>query len=374
MHSLSPKERFRKMRRQPPASCMNCKCAWVRVALLAFAFACAATGSLAQKRPATAQGPSVASRPPEFDAPANEFAGAERCSNCHKEVAVEYEKTSHSKLVFPGKDYIHGCETCHGPAKAHADAVQAAHGDDAATAKALKEHPVFSFQGAPEESAARCLTCHTTSKQQEFFEHSEHAGHGISCNQCHTAHLVGELKDRSKGDLGYTQGYFFQLPRLPDETRWLHNSLLKQAEPALCSACHQTIQAQFALPNHHRVPEGLMKCSDCHNPHGTQNMASLNRPGSETCVNCHAEKRGPFVYEHPAVKVEGCVTCHNPHGSTNRMLLVRREGRQLCLQCHTGYHAQKGVPHSRLGFQTSGECIRCHVTVHGSNLDVNFLR
>jgi DmsE family decaheme c-type cytochrome len=128
------------------------------------------------------------------------------------------------------------------------------------------------------------------------------------------------------------------------------------------------------LPEHHRVPEGLMKCSDCHNPHGTQNLSSLNKPASETCVNCHVEKRGPFVYEHPAVKIEGCVSCHNPHGSTNRMLLVRREGRQLCLQCHTGFHAQTAVPHSRLGFQTSGECGRCHVTVHGSNFDPFFLQ
>jgi len=174
--------------------------------------------------------------------------------------------------------------------------------------------------------------------------------------------------------LSYAQAYFFQVPKLAEETRWLHNSLLKQAEPALCYTCHQTIQAKFALPEHHRVPEGLIKCSDCHNPHGTLNMAGLNKPGSETCVNCHVEKRGPYVYEHPAVKIEGCVTCHNPHGSSNRMLLVRREGRQLCLQCHTGYHAQAGVPHSRLGFQTSGECVRCHVTVHGSNFDPNFLQ
>jgi predicted CXXCH cytochrome family protein len=345
-----------------------------RAAYFAFTLACAATGSFAQKRPEATQGPSVASRAPEFAAPASEFAGPERCVSCHKEVAAQYGKTGHSKLIFPGKDYIHGCESCHGPAKAHADAIQAAHGEDAATSKALTDHPVFSFHGSPSENAARCLSCHITSKQQEFFEHSEHAGHGISCNQCHTAHLVAEVKDHSRGNLSYPQGYFFQLPRLADETRWLHNSLLKQSEPALCFTCHLTIQAQFALPVHHRVPEGLMKCSDCHNPHGTQNLASLNKPALETCMNCHVEKRGPFVYEHPAVKVQGCVTCHNPHGSPNRMLLVRREARQLCLQCHAGFHSQLGVPHSRLGFQTSGECVRCHVTVHGSSFDPNFLR
>jgi predicted CXXCH cytochrome family protein len=362
------------MRLSPPLGLLNQRRCWVRVALLVFAFLYAVGGILAQKRPESTQGPSVASRPPEFDAPAGDFAGSETCQSCHKEEAVQYGKTSHSKLVLPGKSYIHGCETCHGPGKAHADSVQAAHGDDAATAKALKEHPLFSFQAGPAENAARCLTCHSTSKQQDYFEHSEHAGHGVSCNECHAAHLVDEVKDRSKGDSSYPQGNFFQLPRLPDEVRWLRNSLLKQSEPALCFGCHQTVQAQFALPQHHRVPEGLMKCSDCHNPHGTQNTASLKSPASETCVNCHVEKRGPFVFEHPAAKAEGCVTCHNPHGSTNRTLLVRREGRQLCLQCHTGYHNQASVPHSRLGFQASGECIRCHVTVHGSNLNVDFLQ
>jgi predicted CXXCH cytochrome family protein len=334
-----------------------------------------ANSAVAQKRTASLQGPSVASRTPDFDAPASSFAGAERCASCHKDETIEFGKTNHSKLSFPGKPYIQGCETCHGPAKAHADAVEAAHGDDADIAKALKEHPLFAFNGNAEENASHCLGCHTTSKQQDFFEHSEHAGHGVSCTQCHAAHLVDEVKDASKGNLAYPQAYFFQLPHLQDETRWLHNSLLKQSEPQLCFACHQTIQADFALPDHHRVPEGLMKCSDCHNPHGTVNMASLNTSSvNETCTKCHVEKRGPFVYEHPAVTVEGCITCHNPHGSSNQHLLVRREGRQLCLQCHTGFHNQAQVPHSRLGFQTSGECVRCHVTVHGSSLDPNFLR
>jgi predicted CXXCH cytochrome family protein len=363
------------MLRQPLSRLFAHSIGALRALLVVFViFACLAPGISAQKRTESLQGPSVASRAPKFDAPASEFAGPETCKGCHKNEFLQYERTSHSKIVFPGKDYIHGCETCHGPGKAHSDAIQAAHGDDADTAKALVEHPIFAFKGKAEENAARCLTCHNTSKQQELFQHSEHAGHGVSCSQCHSAHLVDEVKDASKGDLSYPQGYFFQLPQIADVNRWLHNSLLKESEPALCYTCHQTVQAQFAQPEHHRVPEGLMKCSDCHNPHGSENMASLNNPGSETCVKCHVEKRGPFVFEHPAVKIEGCVTCHNPHGSPNRMLLVRREGRQLCLQCHTGYHAQAQVPHSRLGFQTSGECIRCHVTVHGSSLDPNFLR
>ncbi len=337
--------------------------------------ASAASATFAQKQPESLHGPSVASHAPDFDAPASAFAGPSGCRDCHKDEMIEFDKTAHSKLTFPDKPYIQSCETCHGPAKAHADAVEAAHGDEAEIAKALKEHPVFAFNGSSEENASHCLGCHTTSKMQDFFGESEHAGHGISCNQCHSPHLVDEVKDLSKGDMTYPQAYFFQLPKLPDETRWLHNSLLKQSEPQLCYGCHQTVQADFALPDHHRVPEGFMKCTDCHNPHGTVNMVSLATSSvNETCTKCHVEKHGPFVYDHPAVSVSGCITCHNPHGTTTQHLLVRREGRQLCLECHTGFHNQAQVPHSRLGFQTSGECVRCHVSIHGSNLDPNFLR
>jgi predicted CXXCH cytochrome family protein len=348
--------------------------------------------ALAQKIPESPKGTSVAAK--FLEGSPSDYAGINECRSCHKPEFVEYEKTAHAKIAVPGKNYISGCEACHGPGKAHADAIEAAEGDEAKTAKALLEHPIFSFgvnenisatlkssqfRSDAKQNAAQCLFCHQSSKQQELFAHSSHAAHGLSCNECHSAHLVEQVKDQSKGDLSYPQAYFFQVPRLPDEVRWLHNSLLKESEPGLCFTCHGTVKAEFALPIHHRVPEQLMKCTDCHNPHGTMNaagltMASLNAPNFETCVKCHAEKRGPYLYEHPAAKVEGCTSCHNPHGSTNRMLLVRREGRQLCLQCHNGFHGQAGVPHSRLGFQTSGECTRCHVAVHGSNLDPTLLR
>ncbi|MBV8847925.1 MAG: cytochrome c3 family protein [Bryobacterales bacterium] len=322
-----------------------------------------------QTRPSAAEPPSIAVAP--LTAPeGTQFTGSDRCASCHRAESLEYAKTRHASLAATAKNAIADCEMCHGPGKAHADAEEGAHGDDAEAAAGAKL--IFAFNANPKQNSERCLRCHQSSRDQKDFTHSTHVLHGVGCNECHSTHLVDAARNPSKTALGLAQANFFSVPKLPEQQRWLHNSLLKKPQPDLCFGCHGNIQAQFALPTHHRVPEGAMKCTDCHNPHGTSNRATLRQSGWETCTQCHVEKRGPFVFEHSAVKVEGCTACHSPHGSVNRMLLVRREERFLCLQCHVDPNAVN-VPHGRLGFQTRGDCTRCHAAIHGSNFDVNFL-
>jgi predicted CXXCH cytochrome family protein len=333
---------------------------------LALVFCAVATG---QTRPSATEPASVAAT---LSAAAREGTrvGADRCRACHKAEFGQFAKTRHATVSTDhGESSDHrasmDCETCHGPGKPHVDAEEAAHGDDAKTAAGSKL--IFAFRANPKLNSDRCQTCHQSSRDQAQFGHSAHANHGVSCNDCHATHLVSATPAPAR-----PQAAFFSLPKLPEENRWLEGSLLKKPQPELCYGCHGNIQAQFTLPTHHRVPEGAMKCTDCHNPHGTSNRATLRQAGWETCVQCHVEKRGPFVFEHSAVKVEGCVACHTPHGSVNRMLLVRREERLLCLSCHVNPNAVN-VPHSRLSFQTRGDCSRCHASIHGSNFDGNFL-
>ncbi|OGZ98748.1 MAG: hypothetical protein A3C07_04620 [Candidatus Sungbacteria bacterium RIFCSPHIGHO2_02_FULL_47_11] len=144
--------------------------------------------------------------------------------------------------------------------------------------------------------------------------------------------------------------------------------------PEVCFSCHTDKKAEFRLPFHHPVLEGKMSCADCHEAHGQDVRpwtATSERGVNEACLNCHAEKRGPFVWEHDALN-EGCSVCHKVHGSVNDKMLVARDS-NLCLRCHgqinfpfvSGQDHWKGAS-PRL---PQGTCFSagCHEAVHGSN-------
>ena len=86
--------------------------------------------------------------------------------------------------------------------------------------------------------------------------------------------------------------------------------------------------------NHMPVREDKMTCSSCHNVHGSANMKLLKVGTTidESCTSCHAEKRGPYLWEHAPV-AESCATCHDPHGSNNDRMLVAKLP-FLCQRCH----------------------------------------
>ena len=156
--------------------------------------------------------------------------------------------------------------------------------------------------------------------------------------------------------------------------------------PETCFQCHLEVRAAFQLPHHHPVPEGKMSCADCHNPHkgiaikggGTNIQQTLKAGGlaflsrNETCFECHTQQRGPFVYEHEALR-QGCTVCHSPHGSVNQRLLNERNA-TLCLKCH--FQEQKIPGHIFIGdvdhsnFLQQGTCwsAGCHEEPHGSNV------
>ena len=116
-------------------------------------------------------------------------------------------------------------------------------------------------------------------------------------------------------------------------------------------------------------------CLSCHSMHDSDpnDQLAAKRSGNEACFQCHAEKRGPFIFEHAPVR-ESCLNCHNPHGSNHDMLLTSARP-FLCQQCHTSRgHVNELQTRANLPGATSADvrmvnrgCQNCHTQIHGSN-------
>jgi DmsE family decaheme c-type cytochrome len=261
---------------------------------------------------------------------ASDFVGSETCAGCHEEVSTKFTANPHTKMAqMHGKQGV-TCENCHGAGKAHVDG-----GGDVTK--------IFNpAKASAKEVDAKCLSCHQG--QHANFEKSGHGDGNISCVGCHSVHGG---KD-------------------PEH-------LLKLAQPTLCYQCHSDVKPQFSMPFHHRVEEGAVNCSDCHNPHGTFKQKGLRASAQQdaVCTKCHSETAGPFVYEHAVVKTEGCTSCHFPHGSPNPRLLNRANVNTICLQCHTvSPNFSTGEPQGPAHNQATQyqSCTMCHSDIHGSNV------
>ena len=265
------------------------------------------------------------------------YLGSDTCQTCHEEIYKKFEATPHWKTTLKRHEGAEGCEACHGPGRAHLES-----GGD--------KSKIFSFAGArPEESSKRCLACHEYGEEHSNFERSEHNVNSVGCVACHSAHHAREPQ-----------------------------YLLAQRQPELCFSCHTETKQDFARPFRHRVEQGLVQCTDCHNQHGGFLSKQLRSTAAQdqVCFKCHADKAGPFTFEHEPVKTEGCQACHSPHGSTNPRLLKRAQVNLLCMECHTLAQdsGTPAVPSFHNQSQKYSACTLCHPTIHGSNFDAFFLK
>ncbi|HLA11253.1 MAG TPA: DmsE family decaheme c-type cytochrome [Pyrinomonadaceae bacterium] len=292
----------------------------------------------------------------------DDYVGSETCKNCHEEQFQNYSHTVHAKLptLSSWKGKASGCEGCHGPGRAHVE------GDGDKT-------KILTFLGKPaKETSETCLTCHAGREEHNNFRRGEHWRQDIGCTDCHTAHAVTAGANKANSNA-------FVSPANAEKPGFATEKLLAKAEPQLCMGCHSETKHQFNMPFHHKVLEGAMRCSDCHNPHGgfETKQARLTTGADAACIKCHTDKQGPFAYEHAPIKTEGCAACHNPHGSPNARLLKTSAVSQLCLECHSQDHGvgaqEPAGPGHNLAAQYR-DCTACHVKIHGSHTSHVFFR
>ena len=302
-------------------------------ALPAFAADVAPKADAAQP-PVAAQPPSG---PPHADS-AFSPQGADSCLGCHGDASVTgLFRTKHARPNDPNGPFGHGglqCEACHGPGGAH---VKAGGGP---LAGMIDFGPKALAPAAKQN--AQCLACHQSNAAHDWAT-SAHAANDVACASCHSLHL----------------------PRDPVR------SAATQIE--VCSTCHQAQHTDLLKPSHHPMREGKMACTSCHSPHGSTAPAQLvKNTVTQTCTTCHAEYRGPFLWEHQPV-AEDCTNCHDPHGSVQPALLKMRTP-FLCQTCHEGaghpslVNTPQGLPGGNpSAFLLGGGCLNCHSQIHGSN-------
>lgn len=210
--------------------------------------------------------------------------------------------------------------------------------------------------GATYAGSKSCEDCHEPITRR--FATADHArlsavGKNALDIGCESCHGPGSLHVESGGEL-----------------RTIINP---KKNPEACFGCHLDKRGQFNLPHAHPVLAGKVACVDCHHPHEGAGWGggAARQAHHEGCIQCHPAQRGPYAFEHEAMR-EGCTTCHNPHGTVNAKMLTSRNA-NLCLKCHVQDANTSvmvgGMPHSAL--LRVGTCwtAGCHEAVHGSQIN-----
>lgn len=274
--------------------------------------------------------------------------GEQTCMKCHDAGPVlDILKTPHAVKGDDRTPFAqHGCESCHGASAEHVFS-HPGPGEK-------RTLPAVRFVG-PNISPVRdqneaCLACHEYGARINWAA-SQHERNDVACSSCHTIHVK---KDPV---------------------------LVKVMQPEKCFSCHAEQRADSFQFSHHPIREGKVVCSDCHNPHGSPGPKLLREfTINETCYTCHADKRGPLLWEHQPVR-ENCDVCHTPHGSPQARLLNDRMP-YLCANCHSSadntsggfFGGRQALPGGApLAFSMADphlqyrSCLNCHTQVHGSN-------
>ena len=282
--------------------------------------------------------------------------GTATCMMCHANAITEPDRTYkaaseiyHNPMGVKGDSRTpmaqQGCESCHGPSEAHVMS---------SPPEGKKTSPAIVFTGPNASPVAKrnevCIGCHQDATRMNWAG-SKHQNNSVACVSCHTLHVA---KDPV---------------------------LVKATQAEKCFTCHAQQRAESFQYSRHPMREGKVACSDCHNPHGSIGPKLLKEATvNDTCYGCHAEKRGPMLWEHLPVR-ENCMNCHTPHGS-NEPRLMKERAEFMCSSCHSatsnhsggafgGANALPGHLQGTASFNSAlgndRTCLNCHSQVHGSN-------
>ena len=254
------------------------------------------------------------------------------CKACHSANVEAFGLSMHGKSGKFMEGYRSAsCESCHTNSEKHVE-----------TGK--REDITSPARMSSKEINSSCLQCHSQDKHTFAWQGGKHDTKDVNCLSCHSQH---HPKSEEKMLTSFTV----------EET---------------CLRCHTSVRKALFQRSSHlmRTEQHNMKvgCISCHNPHGGEaDKMLVDVTVNNVCYACHAEKRGPFLWDHPPVR-ENCMNCHAPHGSNNAKLLTARASLS-CQQCHIHmlprHSTTAGKPLDIWSLNRG--CVNCHSQVHGSN-------
>ena len=222
------------------------------------------------------------------------------CAGCHKNKDMQ---SSHKN--FPGK--VKDCLSCHNP-----------HGSNRKKLVRNVLHKPFA-KGCNEchakgkKGTENCLRCHEKIKEKLYTTHNHMTGSTVNaCTTCHSPH-AGDGKKLLRG----------------------------RHEAQACRRCHEDSFKRYSAKRY-KHPD-LLNCGNCHDPHGSNQLAMMKADHNAVCSNCH-ETQGKFthpvgekVLDPRTGQILTCVSCHNSMGTDYKFHLKKSGSKELCVQCHRSY-------------------------------------
>lgn len=172
--------------------------------------------------------------------PGAEFVGSENCSECHDQIAEDFDSSTHALLKVQGANTEHiGCESCHGAGSVHANSGGA-----------------YNTIINPKKDPGVCFQCHLDVRSSFHLPHAHPVLDGkVSCSDCHDPHKGPAVKG---------------------------GTTLVGAND-LCAQCHMAQHGPFVF-EHEATREG---CTICHQPHGSINAKMMRERNAAACTKCH---------------------------------------------------------------------------------------
>lgn len=300
------------------------------------------------------------------------------CFDCHPGIGDQVKKASVHTPLRKGE-----CTGCHNPHASEHGKLLAAEG------------------GQLCDRCHQMLPADAKSRHQPVVEHA--------CRTCHDVHASDNAKNLVKAEKDVCATCHKELVLAAASVKHKHSpiertgcttchqghtsksaSLLKQDEQVLCTGCHK-LDRPVLVKKHVGFPVGLAKCSECHDPHGSDNKGMLRKfvhspvakgaclscheapqpakpvvvkkAGSDLCKGCHGPKVTAMVEKSrvhwPVVDDEGCFNCHAPHAADQKGL-VKGRLTEVCGTCHAdtiGRQARSPTKHKPVA---EGDCAKCH--------------